>query len=316
MEGNDIMIVTVTMNPAIDKTAEIEKLQVRELNRLTKVEFDIGGKGINVSKTICALGGSTIACGFLAGGSGHAIEDALKNYNVKADFVYVAGETRTNLKLVETGGFLTELNEQGPSVTQEDMEMLSAKLETYASPDTLFVFAGSVGPGVEPEAYRKLICRVKDNGAHIFLDADGSLFTEALEALPDIIKPNVYELSQYFGKQEETDEAKIVEMGKQLLEKGISTVCISRASQGALFLHEQKVIRVPGLKIDVHSSVGAGDALVAAFSYALDQGKEFEECVRLGVAASAGAVMTVGTKPPAAQVVEMLMKQVEIQYLE
>lgn len=309
------MIITVTMNPAIDKTAEIENLQVRALNRLENIEKDIGGKGINVSKSISALGGRTIACGFLAGEIGQEINKSLSNYNVESDFVFVAGETRTNLKLVEKGGYLTEFNEVGPIITSMDIEKLSEKLESYASPNSLFIFAGSVNPGLESDIYKKLILRVKSKGAKAFLDADGTIFAEAIEAFPDIIKPNVYELSQYFGKDEEMDERKIIDMGKQLIRKGIKTVCISRGRQGALFLQDDKVFKSPGLEIEARSSVGAGDALVAAFSYGIEQGKDLEECIRLGMATSAGAAMTMGTKPPSGDVIERLMKKVVLYYL-
>lgn len=267
------MIITVTMNPAIDKTVELDKLQVGALNRLSNIEIDIGGKGINVSKTISYLGGSTVACGFLAGNSGKIIENALKGYRVKSDFVYVDGETRTNLKVVEKGGSLTELNEMGPVISKENMELLAQKLEGYASLSTLFVFAGSANPGVEPEEYRKLIGRVKQKGAKVFLDADGKLFAEAIKEIPDIIKPNDFELSQYFGLEAVPDEKKIIEMGQRLVDKGIKTVCISRGSRGALILQDGKEIRVPGLNVNVHSSVGAGDAFVAAFCYGIDQKK-------------------------------------------
>lgn len=308
------MIITVTMNPAIDKTVEVDKLHVGAINRLLKVEIDVGGKGINVSKTISYLGGSTVASGFLAGNSGSMIENALKRYRVKSDFIYVDGETRTNLKLVESSGALTELNEPGPVVSKGDMEMLARKLQDYPCADTLFVFAGSASPGVEPEEFRKLIRLVKQKGGKVFLDADGELFAEAIKETPDIIKPNDFELSQYFGLESVADEEKLIEMGQRLVSQGINTVCVSRGSKGALILQEGRRIRVPGLNVKAHSAVGAGDAFVAAFSYGIDRGIGFEECVRLAIATSAGAVMTVGTKPPSGQTVKMLMDKVKIQY--
>lgn len=137
----------------MDKTAEIDRLCPRALNRLDGVVSDVGGKGINVSKTIAALGRQSVACGFLAGQTGQSIRQTLLDWpggGIRPDFLTVPGETRTNLKLVEPGGELTELNERGPHISQESLDALTAKLEGYAAPGTLFVLAGSVGPGVPP----------------------------------------------------------------------------------------------------------------------------------------------------------------------
>lgn len=143
------MIITVTMNPAIDKTVDIEELERGGLNRIQRIVLDAGGKGINVSKTVKELGGTTVATGFLGGNSGAVIENVLKEYGIKSDFVQVEGETRTNMKVVEQGGIVTELNEPGPVVTQAQTDELIAKLEGYASEDTLFVLAGSIPRGVD-----------------------------------------------------------------------------------------------------------------------------------------------------------------------
>lgn len=309
------MIVTVTMNPAIDKTAELYSFQHAALNRLQNVVTDAGGKGINVSKTIRALGGETVATGFIGGQSGAVIRGVLEGLSIRADFVEVQGETRTNLKVVEPGGILTELNEPGFYVQADEIHTLMDKLEGYAAEDTLFILSGSIPAGVDSSIYHDIIKKVKAKGAKVFLDADGALFAEAVPALPDIVKPNDFELKQYFGFVGEAETADLAEMGKKLQSQGIGTVIISMGSRGALFLTEEQTCQVRGLKVEAHSTVGAGDAMVAAFSYALSQGQALEECIRSGVAASAGAVMTVGTKPPEKELVEQLKTQVIIEKL-
>lgn len=145
------MIITVTMNPAIDKTIDVERLERGGLNRITHVEVDAGGKGINVSKTIHQLGGESIAVGFLAGDAGRTIQNVLHEWGIKTDFIEVEGETRTNTKVFERTGELTELNEQGPEISAQDMEALLNKLEGYANENTLFVLAGSIPQGVEKD---------------------------------------------------------------------------------------------------------------------------------------------------------------------
>ena len=143
------MIITVTMNPAIDKTVEIDELVPGGLNRIRKVEYDAGGKGINVSKTIRELGGTSIATGFLGGNAGKTIQNVLDEKAIKNDFIQVEGETRTNTKVFEKNGAVTELNEPGPIITKEQTETLLKKLEGYANEHTLFVLAGSIPAGVD-----------------------------------------------------------------------------------------------------------------------------------------------------------------------
>ena len=129
------MIVTVTMNPAIDKTVEIQELNPGGLNRIRKVEYDAGGKGINVSKTIQELGAESIATGFLGGNAGRTIENVLKEKGMSCEFIWVQGETRTKTKVFEYTGEVTELNEPGPEITHEQIEELFKKLKNYAGKD-------------------------------------------------------------------------------------------------------------------------------------------------------------------------------------
>ena len=191
------MIVTVTMNPAIDKTVEIGYLQQGGLNRISKVEYDAGGKGINVSKTICELGGKSIATGFLAGNAGRTIKNVLDEKGIQNDFVWIKGETRTNTKVFEENGMVTELNEPGAVPSADELKELIDKLEGYASKDTLFVLAGSVPNGMDKDIYAEIIDTVHKKDAAVFLDADGELFRSGLKAMPDIIKPNRLELEEY-----------------------------------------------------------------------------------------------------------------------
>lgn len=306
------MIITVTMNPAIDKTVDLVHFEHGSLNRLTNVITDAGGKGINVSKTIKELGGETLATGFIGGSGGVLIEKVLNEQGIKSDFVLVNGETRTNLKVVEQNGFVTELNEPGPVIKKEEIDLLTEKLLGYANPDTLFVIAGSIPNGVDKNIYKVLIEKLKEKGAKVFLDADGELFVNSLEAKPDIIKPNRGELEEYFSMDYRANEEELIQMGNKLLDKGIGMVAISLGQMGALFLTKEQSVRCPGLKVEAHSTVGAGDAMVAALSYGIDNGFDFVESVKLGIATSAGAVTTQGTKPPSKELVDKLRQQVTI----
>ncbi len=309
------MIVTVTMNPAIDKTVDIERMERGGLNRIKRVVLDAGGKGINVSKTIKELGLDTVATGFIGGTAGNIIEKVLKEYGIPTDFVLVDGETRTNMKVVETAGEVTELNEPGPSISEEKIDELIQKLEGYANEETLFVLAGSIPAGMDKTIYKRIIESVHKKGAKVFLDADGELFVNSLEAKPDMIKPNRTELEEFFGLDYRASEQEIISMAKRLMAKGIQFVAVSLGQMGALFITEDRVLKCMGLSVKAHSTVGAGDAMVAALSYGWDKKMSLEERVKMGIAVSAGAVTTIGTKPPTRALVDELYEQVVIEEL-
>lgn len=307
------MIVTVTMNPAIDKTLDIDCLEHGGLNRIQHVEMDAGGKGINVSKTIHELGGESIVTGFIAGNTGKIIQSVMEEWKIPNDFVEVEGETRTNTKLYEERGLLTELNEPGPEITPKDLQTLMDKLDGYAKEGTLFVLAGSVPKGVNKNIYKEIIEMVHKKGAKVLLDADGELFTNALEAQPDMIKPNRVELEQYAQMDYVASEQEIIQIAEQIMEKNIDHVVVSLGKSGAIFLQKDYKVKCQGLSVKAHSTVGAGDAMVAGLAYAWDQGLSSEETVKTCMAVSAGAVTTIGTKPPKKELVEDLKKQVEIE---
>lgn len=310
------MIVTVTMNPAIDKTVDIDVLERGGLNRIHHVELDAGGKGINVSKTIHELGGESVAVGFIAGSSGKIIRSVMDEWNIENDFIKVAGETRTNTKVFEKSGELTELNEPGPIVEEKDVKALFDKLEGYADKNTLFVLAGSVPKGVNKNIYREIIELVHEKGAKVLLDADGELFTNALDAGPDMIKPNKVELEQYAGMDYIASEQELLSAAEKLMEQGITTVAVSMGKSGAMFLQEDYKVKCPGLKVKAHSTVGAGDAMVAALSYSWSEHLSQEDTVKMCMAVSAGAVTTIGTKPPSKEVVDSLIEQVVVEKLK
>ena len=306
------MIITVTMNPAIDKTVGLGNLLRGGLNRIEDVILDAGGKGINVSKTIKSLGGQSVATGFAGGNNGEAILQMLQNDAVHTDFVFIDGETRVNTKIVEADGTVTEFNEAGPYVSAEKQETLVQKLVQYAKEDTWFVLSGSVPSSVPKTIYRDIIEAVHAKGAKVFLDADGELFKQSLAAKPDVVKPNRVELEKYIGATHRLSQEELLNAGEALLEQGIGTVIISLGDEGALFLTKGLTAACSAICVEVRSTVGAGDALVAAFTYGKDKGEDLVNCAKLGIATSAGAVATEGTKPPAREIVEELLSLVQM----
>lgn len=314
-ERSKEMIITVTMNPAIDKTVEIEQLVPNGLNRIQKVEYDAGGKGINVSKTIHELGGESLAMGFLGGNAGKTIENVLTSWNIQHDFIWVEGETRTNTKVFEKSGGVTELNEPGPVINEARVEELIQKICEHTDKETLVVLAGSIPAGVDKNIYVAITESVHEKGGSVLMDADGELFRNALKASPDIIKPNQVELEEYIGADYRLSMGELKALAEKFQNNGIKTVAISMGKGGAMIVRDKFVARCPALSVKAHSTVGAGDAMVAALAYSWDKKLGDEETVRLCMATSAGAVTTVGTKPPARAVVDELIPQVEMEIL-
>ena len=305
------MIITVTMNPAIDKTVRSHSILAGGLNRVEDVVTDAGGKGINVSKMIAALGGTSVATGFLGGGAGIEIERVLKNLGVQTDFVAVKHPTRTNLKVLSDDFGVTEFNEPGASVSPSEMDTLCQKLYNHAKPGVIFVLAGSLPQGVDTDIYQKLTVSLKQKGALVFLDADSQALGRAVEASPDLIKPNKFELAGYFGKGSELSLKECATLCRELTARGVGIVALSMGAQGALFVTRGEMLYAPGLPVKALSTVGAGDSMVGAMAYALNMGNmDFRSAAKLAVAASAGAVTTRGTTPPSRETVNKLLELV------
>lgn len=291
------MIITITLNPAVDKTVEIPNFQAGVVNRVVAVRYDAGGKGINVSKVIGSLGGRSKALGLLGGATGRFIQNFLDQRGIENAFHFVAGETRTNLKVVDgPQRSNTDINEPGPPVSDEDMAALKRMmLEGLTSRDVV-VFSGSAPANVDRAIYGQWIAAAKQAGALTILDADGDLLLHGLEAGPHLVKPNIHELERLFGR-ELGDVTQIEQMARTLLTQyGIQRVVVSLGEQGALFVDSAGSVLAHGLKVAVQSTVGAGDALVAALAYAIDQGCDDDKTIRLAVATSAANVMTSGTQ--------------------
>ena len=306
------MIYTVTLNPALDKTVEIPGMALDTVNRITEMRTDPGGKGINVSKVIAKLGGESCAVGILGGGSGKMLEKLLENENFTAQFRFVEGQTRTNLKIIDREGHTnTDINEPGLTVTAAELDALLRELLAELRPGDIVVLAGSLPKGAPQDTWT---AACKKAGARVFLDADGALLAEGIKAAPHLIKPNDDELSRLAGKKLETLEELTAE-GRKLLERGIERVVISLGGRGALYLRKGSTIYAEGLRVPVGSTVGAGDSVVAALAYAEAQGLSEEEAVRLSTAAGAANVMCSGTQAAEREAVVALLPKVRFSRL-
>lgn len=304
------MIYTVTLNPALDKTVEIPDFTLGSVNRITSLRTDPGGKGINVSKVIDKLGGSSTAMGILGGNTGRAIADRLDQMGLLCDFLFAQGETRTNLKVIDSVHHTnTDINETGFEITEEVMDTLLHKLTQMVKTDDIVVLSGSLPKGAPEDTYCKWITCCKKAGAKVFLDADGAPLVEGLKAKPFLIKPNNDELSRLMGKGLSRVED-LVSAAKTLLVEGVAKVVVSMGSKGALYITQEETIYAEGLEVPVRSTVGAGDSVVAALAVAESKGLTLEETVVLSTATGAANVMCSGTQAAEWNTIESLMPKV------
>ncbi|MDR0708288.1 MAG: 1-phosphofructokinase [Treponema sp.] len=315
------MIITVTLNPALDKTARVDVMRANALNRLRDVQIDAGGKGINVSAMIRVLGGESVAVGFAGGGAGEELLSRIAGKGLKADFVRVSAVTRTNVKVVDNEGALTELNEPGPAIKPEEWREMENKLSRYSLTGNTIALSGSLPAGLGADTYKRLCALLRRAGAAVFLDADGDALKHALESepdsIPDYIKPNRFELLRYFSipDDEEVSETRLAELCRSLLDKGVKLVALSMGADGAIFVSKNGVWRAPAVAVEVRSTVGAGDSMVGALVYGFEHGLPEEQCFALAMAASAGACATAGTNPPERALVDELLQKTRIEEL-
>jgi 1-phosphofructokinase len=295
------VIRTVTLNPAVDRTVTIERFAVDAVNRVSASRLDAGGKGINVSKAVRGLGGQSVAYGFLGGEAGRFIRSYLDGQGIQHHFVELEGETRTNLKIVDLVlGTHTDVNESGPPASAGALDRLEAELFSGAGPADVFVFSGSVCPGVGAGVYAAWTARVCAIGASSVLDADGEALRLGAAAGPTILKPNLEELERLVGTPLSAsgiiDVPAVVRAASGLIALGTSMVVVSLGADGALFVDGAQAIRAHGIPIRALSTVGAGDSVVAALCLGLQRGDSLERLVRPAVAAGTAAAATAGSQ--------------------
>lgn len=275
------MVYTVTFNPAIDYIVRLDSVTAGGVNRTKSEQIYCGGKGINVSLVLSELGIKSKALGFVAGFTGRAIEDGVRSRGVESDFVQLEeGCSRINVKI--KAGEETEINGQGPRITEKAIAQLYEKLNELKDGDVL-VLAGSIPDSLPGDIYEKILEYVSGKKIKAVVDATKDLLLNVLKYKPFLIKPNNHELGEMFGKELKTVE-EIVEYAKRLKEMGAVNVLVSMAGDGAVLVEEQgKIHRCGVCHGQVRNSVGAGDSMVAGFIAGSAEG-DYEYALKLGTA--------------------------------
>lgn len=291
------MICTVTFNPSLDYIVRVDDMRLGVINRTTYEQVLPGGKGINVSIVLGNLGHASRALGFLAGFTGAEIARRVSEAGVSADFIEVAeGMSRINAKIKSNEE--TELNGQGPLITEENIEQLYAKLDVLGEGDTL-VISGSVPNTLPGDMYERIMARLDGRGVRIVVDAERDLLTRVLPYKPFLVKPNNIELGDIYGVTLKTRD-EVVPYAKRMQEAGAQNVLVSMAGEGGVLVSaDGQVFQSPAAKGTVVNSVGAGDSSVAGFLAGLIETGSYETAFRMALASGSASAFSdhLATRP-------------------
>jgi 1-phosphofructokinase len=288
------MIVTVTPNPSLDRTLEVEELRRGEVVRAYADRSDPGGKGVNVSRALVANGHASRAVLPLGGADGEFLASLLQGLGIEVAAVPIADGIRSNVTVVEPDGTVTKLNAPGPRLSDVEVEALLERSVAAADGAAWVVASGSLAPGTPDDLYARLADAVRPVGARVAVDTSGPALERALAAGPDVLKPNEEELSEVTGVVPET-LGDVVAAANELRSKGVKTVLVSLGPSGAVLVDDGQAFHAESREIVPRSTVGAGDALLAGF---LAAGGEGPEALAEGVAWGAAACVLPGTAVP------------------
>ena len=326
-------VVTVTPNPALDQTVCVENLALGEVNLAASLEFNAGGKGVNVAGCLADYGIATIATGLLGADDSAAFDAMFAEKQIVDRFVRIAGRPRINVKLVDTArNETTDINLATSVPGAADVAALQQRIVELAAPGRWFVLAGSLPPGVEVSFYRRVTRALHAAGARVALDTSGAPLADALGAtdaaeLPDLIKPNRAELEAALGRSF-ADEDALIHAACELVERGIAHVVVSLGERGALGVTrassaasastgsnaapEYAGWHAAPLRVPVASTVGAGDALVAGLIASLVEARPWHELGRRATAFAAAKLARVGPHLPDRPSLDALAAQVQV----
>lgn len=290
------MIITVTLNPSLDRTIELDSLAPGCVQRVTAARLDPGGKGVNVARALLANGVPTLAVVPVAGVEGDQLVTLLEHEGVDVALVPVRGHTRSNITIAEADGTVTKLNEPGASLGADDLEVLARKVLAAAAYDSWVVLCGSLPPGLQAEAFATLTHRFVAAGLRVAVDTSGPAFHATLAVGPELVKPNAEELAEAVGRRLRS-QSEVIAAARELQELGAKTVLVSLGSEGAILVDE--AVLVGESPVDQpRSSVGAGDAFLAGFLAGQYRGASRREAFAEALAWGAAAVQLPGTQMP------------------
>lgn len=311
--GASALLTMICLNPALDRTVTVDAFQPGAVNRIRASRTDVGGKGVNVALVCRRLGLPVQVLGCAGAEGAEKVRAALTAEGAEHAFLTVDGAVRINTKVVSLdGAAVTELNEPGPVLTARNQADFFAMAAEKARQSDYAVITGSLPPGCPPDTYRRLIEALSP--VRCILDVGGEALREGVKAKPFLIKPNHHELAETIGHALHTLND-VCEAAMTFAEAGVQHVVVSMGGGGALYLGAAGRFYAPAIPVEVHSTVGAGDAMVGGLLYGLTAHGSMREGFRAGVAAGTSSVMTEGTQLIRPQDFTCLLDQVQIQEL-
>ena len=280
------MITCVSLNPSIDRTLEIDALNPGGLNRVRSQTDAAAGKGVNVALALSALGAEAECVGFLQENGGDLFRQRLQNGGASWDFCEIPGAVRVNLKIFDRAkGEITELNSAGAPVTTAQLTDVRQLIAAHARRAKMLILSGSLPPLCPADFYRTLALDAAEAGCRVILDADGERLRLGLEAKPFLIKPNRSELEMLTGKKLNSLND-VLDAARFCIAEGARTVAVSLGAEGSVLTDGNEVWRAKGLRLEVRSTVAAGDSMIAGFAAAFSRGMNLADALRLGAAAA------------------------------
>lgn len=313
------MILTVTLNAAIDRTVAVPNFRLARRHRAVESRTVAGGKGVNVARALKLLGRPVIATGLAGGPTGARILELLTEEAILNDFTRIGGESRTNLAIIDpTSGEQTEINERGPEVGPDEVDQFIEKVLYLAQGASLCVLAGTLPPGVDPALYARLVGELRRLGVQALLDTEGEPMRLGLRAEPAIVAPNVEEAEGAVGH--EFNDADDLALGlASLLEMGAREAIITRPAGCVAILAEDGGRHRYEVEIDPLepvSGVGSGDCFLAGYAASRYEGGSPRECLAFGVACGAESTQHFGAGTVNAREAERLLSRVEVREVE
>ncbi len=306
------MIYTLTLNPAIDYVIKLDNLNTGSVNRVEEEHVFPGGKGINVSTILKELGHRNYALGFVSGFTGQYIVDVMKERNLDCDFIKLSqGFTRINVKIKSNEE--TEVNGQGPNISEEELNCLFEKIDNLKSDDIL-VLAGSIPSTLDSSLYENIMKRIEKKGIKIIVDATKNLLLNTLKYNPFLIKPNNHELEEIFGVELKTRED-VIKYAKKLKEMGAKNVLVSMGKDGALLITEENEVFASNVpKGVVKNSVGAGDSMVGGFIAGYLNNNDYKEALKLGAASGSATAFSYDLAKK--EFIDSLIEQIKVEKIK
>jgi 1-phosphofructokinase family hexose kinase len=305
------LIVTLTINPAVDRVINVDRLAFDDRAYIQDQTEAAGGRGVNASQVIHAFGGKTLALLTSGGSAGERMEKLLHGVGFPFEAVKVKSESRTNLTISDKQGLTVKLNESGAPLSEEELAQIARLVEARVAKARWLMICGSVPPGVETHYYRELIGMAKAHGVKTLLDTDGEALLHALEARPTVITPNQSEAERLLNRAIIT-RGQILEAIERIRGMGAESVILSLGARGAIGMGPEGAFEALAPHIDALCPIGAGDALAAAFVWGMDKKKSFFDSLRWGVAAGTAAASLPGMRFPTLDQTKAVYRQVEL----